>query len=62
MEWLWNGLAPAERVVAAALAEAGTEAITQGELEQRLQESGVRILIGELQNAPKVFARLGFNS
>lgn len=54
LEWLWNGLAPAERVVAAALAEAGSGVITQMELEQRLQESGVRILIGELQNAPKV--------
>lgn len=54
LEWLWDGLNPAERVVAAALAEAGPSAITQTELEQRLQDSGVRILIGELQHAPRV--------
>ena len=54
LEWLWDGLGPAERVVASALAEAGSEIITQETLEQCLQESGVRILIGELQNAPKV--------
>lgn len=54
LEWLWNGLNPAERVVAAALAEAGRKPISQVELENVLQKSGVRILIGELQNAPKV--------
>lgn len=54
LEWLWGGLNPAERVVAAALAEAGKTPISQIELESVLQRSGVRILIGELQNAPKV--------
>ncbi len=54
LEWLWNGLGPAERVVASALAEAGPEIITQDKLEKCLMESGVRILIGELQNAPRV--------
>jgi len=54
LEWLWDGLGPAERVVASALAQAGPDVITQKELEQCLQESGVRILIGELQNAPRV--------
>ncbi|MCP4352452.1 MAG: DUF1566 domain-containing protein [Desulfobacterales bacterium] len=54
LEWLWNGLGPAERVVASALAEAGPDVITQDGLEKCLAESGVRILIGELQNAPRV--------
>jgi tetratricopeptide (TPR) repeat protein len=54
LEWLWGGLGPAERVVASALAEAGPEAITQVELDRRLLESGVRILVGELQDAPRV--------
>ena len=52
LEWLWNGLGPAERIVASALASAGPQAITQEELEIRLQESGVRILVGELRDAP----------
>ncbi|MFN8488634.1 MAG: SUMF1/EgtB/PvdO family nonheme iron enzyme [Caldilineaceae bacterium] len=54
LEWLWKGLSPAQRIVAAALAEAGNRVITQEELESRLQKSGVRILVGELQDAPLV--------
>ncbi|MEO0771092.1 MAG: ATP-binding protein, partial [Cyanobacteria bacterium J06649_4] len=54
LEWLWGGLNPAERIVAAALAEAGARPINRTELESILQKSGVRILIGELQNAPQV--------
>lgn len=54
LEWLWNGLGPAERVVASALAETGPSPITREMLEQVLQESGVRVLIRELQNAPEL--------
>lgn len=54
MEWLWDGLPPAERVVISALAEAGPRAITQDELERLLRDSGVRVLIRELQNAPQL--------
>lgn len=54
LEWLWNGLGPAERIVASALAESGPGVITQEELERQLQESGIRILVGELRNAPQV--------
>ena len=54
LEWLWDGLGPAERVVASALAGAGPLVITQEELEERLHESGVRILVGELRDAPRV--------
>lgn len=53
LEWLWDGLKPAQRVVASALAEAGSGVITQDLLGECLQASGVRILIGELQNAAK---------
>lgn len=53
LEWLWDGLRPAQRIVAAALAEAGPDSISQEELESRLQQSGVRILVGELQDAPR---------
>ncbi len=54
LEWLWNGLPPAERVVISALAEAGPDPITQEQLEHLLRESGVRVVIRELQNAPQL--------
>lgn len=54
LEWLWDGLPPAERVVASALAEAGPDPITQEGLEQWLHESGVHVVIRELQNAPRL--------
>ena len=54
LEWLWDGLGPAERVVISALAANGPHIISQESLENILQESGVRILIGELRDAPNV--------
>jgi len=54
LEWLWDGLPPAERVVTSALAEAGPGPITQEGLERLLHESGVRVVIRELQNAPQL--------
>lgn len=54
LEWLWNGLGPAERVVAAALAEVGPKPISREALDRILYESGVRVLIRELQNAPQL--------
>ncbi len=53
LEWLWDGLGPAERVVISALAQAGPRTVDEAELERLLRESGVRILIRELQNAPQ---------
>ncbi len=52
LEWLWDGLGPAERVVASALASAGPLLLNQEALENLLQESGVRVMIRELQSAP----------
>lgn len=57
LEWLWDGLNSASRVVASALAEAGQGVITQEDLEGRLLDSGVRILISELQDAPRLLQR-----
>ncbi len=52
LEWLWGGLPPAERVVISALAGAGAKPITENQLEQLLHESGIRVVIRELRNAP----------
>jgi len=54
LEWLWDGLPPAEQVVLSALTEAGPGPITQKELERLLRESGIRVVIRELQDAPKL--------
>ena len=54
MQWIWDGLPPAERVVISALAEAGDRPINQNDLEHVLQESGVRVVIRELQSAPQL--------
>ena len=59
LEWVWNGLEPAERVVASALAEAGPGVVGQEELKQRLKNKGVRVLIGKLQDAPCVLEDYG---
>jgi formylglycine-generating enzyme required for sulfatase activity/tetratricopeptide (TPR) repeat protein len=57
LEWLWGGLPPAAKVVAAALARAGAGVISEGMLEQTLKESGVKVLIRELQEAPERLRR-----
>jgi len=54
LEWLWGGLGPAQRVVASALAAVGQKPVTNEELEKILRESGVRILVRELQDAPQL--------
>jgi tetratricopeptide (TPR) repeat protein len=50
--WLWDGLPPAERIVASALAGAKTKIETEEQLENFLNDSGVRVMIRELKNAP----------
>ncbi len=50
--WLWDGLTPACRVVASSLAEHGTSPVSMDELEQILRQSGVRIMMGQLTEAP----------
>ena len=49
--WIWEGLGPAEKVAAAALAEAGPGPVSEERLATILAESGVRIVIRELRDA-----------
>jgi tetratricopeptide (TPR) repeat protein len=51
--WIWGGLPPAERVVIAAMAEVEKDVITQEELIERLNRSGVRLIVRELELAPE---------
>ncbi len=54
-EWIWDGLPPAERVIFSAVA-AGTDeqsVITEERLLDVLQTQGIRILIRELELAPR---------
>jgi tetratricopeptide (TPR) repeat protein len=50
--WIWDGLPPAERVVMAAMAEVGEETISQEQIENVLNQSGVRLVARELKIAP----------
>jgi hypothetical protein len=43
--WLWDGLGPAERVVASALAEAGPRVITEDDLRKLLRDGGLQTYI-----------------
>jgi tetratricopeptide (TPR) repeat protein len=54
-EWIWDGLPPAERVIFSAIAGATNEnaVISEDELTNILQGYGIRILIRELELAPK---------
>jgi tetratricopeptide (TPR) repeat protein len=54
-EWIWDGLPPAERVIFAAIAEATDEAslIAEDDLIELLQSRGIRILVRELELAPR---------
>ena len=50
--WIWGGLPPAERVVMAAMAESKDDVISQDEIEEILNQSGVRLIVRELKIAP----------
>lgn len=54
-EWIWDGLPPAERVIFSAIASGTDEqtVITEDRLMSILQTQGIRILIRELELAPK---------
>ncbi len=54
--WIWDGLPPAERIVASALADLLTddEAVaTEAEIEATLQNKGVQVILRDLQVSPK---------
>jgi WD40 repeat protein/tetratricopeptide (TPR) repeat protein len=54
-EWIWDGLPPAERVIFSAVATGTDEhsVVTEERLLSILQDSGVRILVRELELAPR---------
>lgn len=54
-EWIWDGLPPAERVIFAAIANATAEGavISEEDLLEVLQTHGIRILVRELELAPR---------
>ncbi len=54
LEWLWDGLPPAGRVVVSALAEAGTVPMTEQGLETWLSENGIRVFLEELRETPRL--------
>jgi tetratricopeptide (TPR) repeat protein len=54
VEWLWDGLPAATRIVAAAMADSGPDPINQEDLERILQDCGVRVVIRELRDAPRL--------
>ena len=53
LQWIWNGLPPAERIVMAAMSEAEGEQISQDELAEILNRSKVRLILRELDLAPE---------
>jgi len=57
--WIWNGLPPAEKVVLSAIAQAKGELVSQEDLVDILNNSGVRLVIRELEVAPENLADWG---
>ncbi len=56
-QWIWNGLPAAERVIMAAMAEAGDEPMNLEHLAQILHRSRVRLILRELEIAPETLVR-----
>jgi tetratricopeptide (TPR) repeat protein len=54
-EWIWDGMPPAEKVILAALAPQANEKkpVTQRQLEQTLREQGIRVMVRDLEYAPR---------
>ncbi len=59
-QWIWDGLPPAERVVMSAMAEAGDVTISHDELIRILRNSGVRLIVRELELAPETLVNWGW--
>lgn len=60
-EWIWDGLPPAERVIFSAIASNTAEGavVNEEHLLATLQDSGVRILVRELELAPRTLIEWG---
>ncbi len=54
-EWVWDGLPPAERIIFSAIAEGSDEGrvLNEDRIVEILQQHGIRILIRELELAPR---------
>ena len=52
-EWIWGGLPPAEKVIMSAMASDYDRSISAEQLETTLLESGIRVIIHELEDAPQ---------
>ncbi len=57
LQWIWNSLSPAERIVMAAMAESRGDYINQDELTEILNKSKVRLILRELEVAPETLIR-----
>ncbi|MEM7539580.1 MAG: AAA-like domain-containing protein, partial [Chloroflexota bacterium] len=56
-EWIWDGLPPAERIVMAAMAEEKADIISQQQLMEVLNRSGIRLILRELELAPETLEK-----
>jgi len=54
INWLWEGLGAAERLVMSTLASAGVKPMTEAQINALLKESAVQVIIPELENAPNL--------
>jgi len=54
LQWLWNGLGPAEKIIASAIAQSDSRTVSEDILRKILHDSGIRIIFRELNDAPKV--------
>ncbi|MBI1922825.1 SUMF1/EgtB/PvdO family nonheme iron enzyme [Candidatus Poribacteria bacterium] len=52
-EWIWGGLPPAEKIIMSAMASNYDRSISAEQLEKILLESGIRMIIRELEDAPQ---------
>ncbi len=55
--WIWDGMPPAERIVASALAELLEDektVATDGEIEARIQAEGIRLITRDLEVSPRL--------
>ncbi|MCA9996148.1 MAG: AAA family ATPase [Anaerolineales bacterium] len=57
--WIWDGLPPAERVIMAAMAESEKAVIAHDDLITILNQSGVRLIVRQLELAPDTLVQWG---
>lgn len=60
LQWIWDSLPPAERVIASAIAETGSAVISPEELDATLVRCGIQVKSRELIDAPQNLEEKGF--